>query len=103
MDALTALGLAANIIQFVDFGLKVVSGARDLYISTSGTTAADLEAKEVAEHIRKLANLAAPPRPLRGKPDEELIPLSKDCGVIANELIKLIDSVQVTETGSRRI
>jgi hypothetical protein len=103
MDPLTALGLAANIIQFVDFGLKVVSGARDLYISTSGTTVADLEAKEVAEHIRRLANLAASPRPLQGKPDEELIPLSKDCGVIANELIKLIDSVQVTETGSRRI
>ena len=103
MDPLTAFGLASNIVQFVDFSLKVISGAEDLYHNASGATAAHLEAKEVAHQIRRLSSLAAPPITPLAKPDSDLIPLSNDCGKIANELISLIDSVQVTETGPRRI
>jgi hypothetical protein len=36
MNPLTAAGLAGNIIQFVDFASKVISGSRALYISTTG-------------------------------------------------------------------
>lgn len=60
MEPLATLGLAGNIVRFVDFALRALSGARDLYISTNGTTKAELEAKEVAEHLRKLASLASP-------------------------------------------
>jgi hypothetical protein len=37
MDPLTAIGLVANLITFIDFGCKVVSASREL--RESGTTA----------------------------------------------------------------
>ena len=37
MDALTAVGLAANILQFIDFGIKFVSKGNQIYRSGDGT------------------------------------------------------------------
>ena len=37
MDALTAIGLAANILQFIDFGIKLVSKGNQIYRSGDGT------------------------------------------------------------------
>jgi hypothetical protein len=38
MDPISALGLAANIVAFVDFGLKVIKSATEVYRSTVGAT-----------------------------------------------------------------
>jgi hypothetical protein len=103
MEPFTAVGLAGNIVQFVDFTLKVITGAHDLYTSTSGSTNAELEARDVVEHIQKIARLATPRIPLEAKPDIDLVPLSNDCNAIANELIKLINSVQLTTSGAGRL
>ena len=37
MDALTAIGLVANILQFIDFGIKLVSKGNQAYRSSDGT------------------------------------------------------------------
>jgi hypothetical protein len=37
MDPLSALSLAGSIVQFVDFGIKLLSGAGELYRSHTGT------------------------------------------------------------------
>lgn len=39
MEALAALGLAGNVIQFVDYAQKLVSGSREIYKSATGLTA----------------------------------------------------------------
>jgi len=39
MDPLSAISLAGNIVQFVEFGVKLLSGAHDLYRSPTGTLA----------------------------------------------------------------
>jgi hypothetical protein len=39
MDPLSAISLAGNIVQFVEFGVKLLSGAYDLYRSPTGTLA----------------------------------------------------------------
>jgi hypothetical protein len=46
MDPLTALGLASNVIQVVDFSIKIVSKGRQIYKSADGALVetVDLEA-----------------------------------------------------------
>ena len=39
MDPITAVGLASSIITFVEFGFKLVDGAREIHLSTTGKTA----------------------------------------------------------------
>jgi len=38
MEALGALGIAAAIVQFIEFGTTIIKGANAIYSSTSGTT-----------------------------------------------------------------
>jgi hypothetical protein len=37
MDPLTAIGLAGNIVQFVDYGSKIAGKARHIHNSSNGT------------------------------------------------------------------
>jgi hypothetical protein len=58
MDPLTAFGFAANLLQFVDFGTKILSTGSELYKSKNGTLQAneqlDLVAVEIVEVTSKL-------------------------------------------------
>lgn len=58
MDPLAAIGLASNIISFIDFSWELVTDAQDVYKSANGTTfenatletiVADLE--EISRHL----------------------------------------------------
>lgn len=55
MDPLTALSLAGTIVQFVDFGKKLLTDCRDLYRSTAGVLDASEELELVTLDLRALA------------------------------------------------
>ena len=54
MDPLTALSLAGTIVQFVDFGRTLITDARDLYTSSSGTLTANEELELVTADLQAL-------------------------------------------------
>jgi hypothetical protein len=58
MNPLSALSLAGTIIQFVDFGRKLLGGAVDIYRSASRSLAVndeiELEATDLKELVVKL-------------------------------------------------
>jgi hypothetical protein len=37
MDPITAIGFAANILQFIEYGAKVINAGIEIYESTSGS------------------------------------------------------------------
>jgi hypothetical protein len=51
MDPLTAIGLAGNILAFIDFGTKLAKAAYEVYESKDGATA-----------VRKFFLLSQPPK-----------------------------------------
>ncbi len=55
LDPLTAVSLASSVVQFTDFGIKLIRGSIKLYETPDGVHAdyADLETK--IDHARKLA------------------------------------------------
>ena len=54
MDPLTALSLAGTIVQFFDFGRTLITDARDLYTSSSGTLTANEELELVTANLQAL-------------------------------------------------
>lgn len=48
MDPLTAFSLAASILQFIDVGIKVVSGSVESFQSATGTSSLNEEAEVFA-------------------------------------------------------
>jgi hypothetical protein len=51
MDPLTAFSLAASILQFIDVGVKVVSGSAEIFHSATGTSSLYEEAEVLAGNI----------------------------------------------------
>lgn len=55
LDPLTAFGLAANIVQFLEFTLKLVTETRDIYQSASGHSAKSASLSSIADDLKSLS------------------------------------------------
>jgi hypothetical protein len=95
MDPLAALSIAGNIVQFVEYGSKLLSQSLELYRSSQGSLAADHELHLVTSDLRalvlKLRTDGSSPRPSRFQPDAE--DTSSDFRKVCNEAIALAEEI----------
>src|SRR5438552_1076295 len=87
-EAIAALSLAGNIIQVVDFGLKVVSKCKEVH--REGTTINIRDLEDMSTHLASLTghlncSMQNAPQPLT-REDQELKGLSVKCSKLAAEL-----------------
>jgi hypothetical protein len=104
LDPWTALGLASNIIQFIDFVWNLVSESKDIYRSTAGMLAENVELEVIANDLSQLSAQFQNPSGgrVRVPPDEEgLRNLALRCSVLAEELLGTIQRLKV-EKGPHR-
>lgn len=96
MDPLTAIGLASNIIAFVDFSSKLVKVAAEVRRSTSGITKEIGDAVTISESLESmLAGLQTPQIPATAPhEDEKLVLLAKDCSKTCAELQELVQKIK---------
>jgi cell fate (sporulation/competence/biofilm development) regulator YmcA (YheA/YmcA/DUF963 family) len=92
-EALVAFGLASNIIQFVDSGMKLIYSTRELYQSAEGTLKKNAELREITSNIKlvaqKIANNTI-------RIDEvALREIAGICGELADELLAMLDGLKV--------
>ena len=52
MDPLTALGLAGNVVQFIDYALKLINTGAEIAGSASGATEGTLELEKVCNTLK---------------------------------------------------
>jgi hypothetical protein len=53
MDPISALSLSAAILQFIDFGSKIIVATYSIYQSTDGTTRENLELAQLASTLHE--------------------------------------------------
>ncbi|KAK2765469.1 hypothetical protein FQN54_008323 [Arachnomyces sp. PD_36] len=89
LEPFSALAVAGNILQFVEFGSKILSRGYTIYRSASGTTKETEELIKITTHLQHLCDqLSEPPtRGLPSKEDAELRKLTKDCKAAGGELL----------------
>lgn len=109
MDPISALSLSAAILQFVDFGSKIIVTTYRTYRSADGTTQENLNLAELTTTLHGLqARLATPRIPSREQEhdaDRNALELqAARCRDIAAELLQLLDDlkVKVKDKGFRR-
>ena len=104
MDPLTAVGLAGNIITFIDLSTKVVSRTKQLYESASGATSENDELEGLTKNLKDLADRTRrkPPNTSRNghfslniTSETVLDNLSQQCIQVADELLETLESVKV--------
>lgn len=105
MDPLTSLGLASNIVQFIDFASKLFTATQKLYLSPSGAKVEHLELESIARHIKKLAEGARPRNSPNNRAtsneDNNLLDLGNRCVEVSKELLSVLDSLKVKGGGTR--
>ena len=101
LDPLTAIGLASSIVQFTDFGIKLVTGTIELYHSADGLSGerSNLEhqitlVREHAETIILSSKYNGDDDPA-SEVDKELGELAASCKGIASELLSVLDDLKV--------
>lgn len=100
LDPLTAIGLASAIVQFVDFGSKLISETKELSHSVDGSSTQNEERQAVTEDLRELCkNLSSSQsRAPSAKPSTDelaLLELSGSCKVVADELVAVLEKLRV--------
>jgi hypothetical protein len=102
-EAIAALSLAANIVQFIDFGTKVLSNGYSLYKSGPGRNVRgeNQEIKIITESLNQLvqglASSKASTNPSSGVSQTEinLSKLAAQCSDIASELLRAVGKLDV--------
>jgi hypothetical protein len=105
MDPLTAFSVAGTVIQFVDYGTKLLVGAHGLYKSTSGVLTANQELELVTVDlrgvIRKLGSLTTEGGTVQDADEKELqetfLKIRDEATRLATELMSKLERLKVKE------
>ncbi len=94
MDPTAAIGLAANVVQFVDFSWKLFRDTKDLYESSTGASAdhdiLELIITDLAAFNDKLTAPTAP-----GAIPDEMRNLASQCIYVIAELRDILNKIRV--------
>jgi hypothetical protein len=103
LDPLTALSLAGNIIQLVDFSSKLVNKGREIYRAVDVALPENLEleivAKDLTTLVQRLMNHPGsdgdPSVSFTDPADSELYQICEKCKTTATELLAKLQEVKV--------
>ena len=99
LDPLSAVSLAAAILQFVDFGSKILVSGYEIYHSAQGATEENVDLEYLTKRIYEFQDqLSTPPTPLT-RSAQQLQKLAQECSYIAGDLLVLLDKLKVKEKG----
>lgn len=102
MDPLTAIGLASNIIAFVDFASELVSSAHEIYKSGALQENVDISSlvTVLSLHVNKLKQATSKSVPTQT--ERQLQSLASKCADFAEDISKDLKKLQVNPNGTSK-
>jgi len=97
MESLAAIGLAANVLQFVQIAKHLVSTGREIFDSGAKNDYIELEliSKEVRSRADRLIQQASLKNTLGGNDKDSFEALAIKCKEIADELLGILDTLKL--------
>jgi hypothetical protein len=116
LDPLSALSVAACVVQFVDFAAKIVSKGRDIYSSPDGVLEENSFAETVTIRLKEKANTvetslrsadtitirSMKARSIAEARDEQLKVITKDCSELCQALLDKLAGLKVPKGSEHR-
>lgn len=94
LEPLLAVGLAGNVVQFLDFSCKLFSESRKVYRAGVGKTESTREISEVTANLRQLSeNLLSNSHGRSLAQDYDLQSIASSCVQCADELLTALDKI----------
>ncbi|KAL4885296.1 hypothetical protein BJY04DRAFT_214631 [Aspergillus karnatakaensis] len=89
MDPLSAIGLASNILQFIEFGTNVCNGIHEIASSSTGLTDSNTHLSVVVDDLKRAADGLLTDLKGNNKHEVELIKLAGECKDLSAELVAI--------------
>lgn len=105
MDPLSAIGLVSSVITFIDFGYEVISAAREVRSSATGTTAANNHREFLNKRMEAVAMDLAAANSNQGSMSADtrrLTELADKCLELSNDLKRLLEKLRANNPKSKR-
>lgn len=104
MDPASAIGLVSSVITFIDFGYELITAAREVHASATGTTAANDHINFLNTRMEAVAKDLAVAKSSRGMSadTQRLAELADKCLTLSNDLKKLLDKLRANNRNSKR-
>lgn len=100
LDPITALGIAGNIVQFIEFGIKATSKAREIHRSADGALGENVDLElltaDLAAVTKKLEIPGSRTTGIDGLDD-----ICRRCTEAASELLAALEWMKITGQKSR--
>lgn len=101
LESLAAISLIGNIIQFVCFGLDILSRSQEIYHSTTGSLSGNANKETLTEHLIALSTSLQDRSPNSPSADPELGKLCQACKDVSRELLAALNKLKLADaTGS---
>lgn len=100
MDPLSAIGLAGNIVQFVQFSCSLVSQTSAIYSSSTGQLQSHIELDVIAADLSRLCTNIR--NGLSEQSDTQLGILASLCQKIADDLTAIVAKLKRNEGGNKK-
>ena len=99
MDPFSAVSLAGNVIQFVEFGSNLISGVADLYTSADGASSTNRELELITRDLIGICTSLNRPRNLKeeeqmSKVESNLLKLSRSCVKLGKEFVSKLQELK---------
>lgn len=102
LDPFTSIGLASNIIDFLNFSFKLISETKTIYNSASGNIAEHASLSAIAADLRDYCeDLGESSARGAAKVDPEIGSIASECGDVAEELIGVVTRIQAKREHSK--
>ncbi|RMY92074.1 hypothetical protein D0862_09560 [Hortaea werneckii] len=99
IDALGSLGLAANILQLLEYGGKLAIAIHEVYDSPRGATVKNLETEKIQLDLQDITRGLCSPQTSKCATEDDvaLCDLGRECHYLALELLDVLDSLKIPE------
>jgi hypothetical protein len=95
LDPFTAIGLAGNIVQFVDYSSKLISSTHEIYKSNTGSSKNHIYLEGIATRLLELNSSHEQPKLAGSSPyNKALHDLKAQCVEDAEALLALVKALQ---------
>jgi hypothetical protein len=104
MESLTAIGLAANIVQFVDFSTRLLAEPSEVYHAATGLPKEHVELQDVAENLNSMVErLVTPTNPGPSSSTQaEISRIALSAMEVADDLIRTVEKLKVSDSSKNK-
>ena len=95
MDPITAISLASSIVAFIDFSWSLLTGAKELFESGRRRTKENARISSIVNDLNEYALDLTIGGEGASKHEKALRVLAKDCCVLSEELVKILQKLEM--------